>query len=536
MLTLTNTEITSIEASQMAYAAITTDGEVISWGDVNYGGNLDTSLGELSNVRELYSGFAGFLALTANDEYLYWGDEIVGVQLSEVSQDIENPQKIIGNYAAFAALNNDGSVVVWGDPTQGGAIYGDTLDAMTSGVIDLASTGVSFAALKSDGSVHAWGSEYFGGLLPEDINENIVQLIGNEGDFTALSAEGSVTSWGFSYGWGGSNTNISVPSSSNFTKVFATSRAFAGIEEDGSVSAWGSVEHGGDASSVSDQLLDIVDISASRYTFVAQNSDGELIAWGASDSAASSIPEIAKNNVVKVVAAQDAFAALKTDGSVVTWGDPENGGDSSSVQELISSGVEDIYSNALSFIALKNDGTLVTWGEPTAGADFDVVSSLVYVPQKFAPVILIAEDTPTGLALEFVGSSSSSKTATADNGTFDYSNLGTFSHVVLESSTYNADIAISDVISSLKHIVGLETLDGAALHAADVDNDDTVAIADVISQLKHIVGLETLNTFDLVDTEGARVTEITEATTELQLVLNGDVDLSTNLISEYAIA
>ena len=147
--------------------------------------------------------------------------------------------------------------------------------------------------------------------------------------------------------------------------------------------------------------------------------------------------------------------------------------------------------------------------------------------------LIIAEDIPTGLALEFVGSSASSKTATADNGIFDYLNLGTFSHVVLESSTYSADIAISDVISSLKHIVGLETLDGAALHAADVDNDDTVAIADIISQLKHIVGLETLNTFDLVDTTGARVTEITEATTELQLVLNGDVDLSTTLTADY---
>jgi alpha-glucoside transport system substrate-binding protein len=147
--------------------------------------------------------------------------------------------------------------------------------------------------------------------------------------------------------------------------------------------------------------------------------------------------------------------------------------------------------------------------------------------------ISIGEDTPTGLALEFVGSSASSNTASATNGALDRSDLGTFSHVMLDSSTYSADIAISDVISSLKHIVGLETLDGAALHAADVDNDDTVAIADVISQLKHIVGLETLNTFDLVDTAGTRVTELTEATTDLQLVLNGDVDLSTALNSEY---
>ena len=168
--------------------------------------------------------------------------------------------------------------------------------------------------------------------------------------------------------------------------------------------------------------------------------------------------------------------------------------------------------------------------------------------------ISIGEDTPTGLALQFkqaqiepitqsndgedvvvVATETESRGQSVNNGALDVSDLTSFNfdHVKLESSTYSADIAISDVISSLKHIVGLETLDGAALHAADVDNDDTLAIADVISQLKHIVGLETLDTFDLVDTAGARVTEITEETTDLQLVLNGDVDMSTALNSEY---
>ncbi len=147
--------------------------------------------------------------------------------------------------------------------------------------------------------------------------------------------------------------------------------------------------------------------------------------------------------------------------------------------------------------------------------------------------ISIADLAPTGLALEFVALNTSSKIANAVNGTFDFSNLDTFSHIVLESSAYIPDISISDVVSSLKHIVGLSTLEGAALHAADVDNDDTVAIADVISQLKHIVGLETLNTFDLVDPTGRRLTEITESRTDVKMVLNGDVDLSTALNSEY---
>ena len=166
--------------------------------------------------------------------------------------------------------------------------------------------------------------------------------------------------------------------------------------------------------------------------------------------------------------------------------------------------------------------------DQTLGVDYDL-----YVLTDTSIDIHIGETSPNALVLQFVDFNFGRMTATLDNGTLEYSSLGAFSHVSLDSSDYEADIDISDVISSLKHIVGLDPLDGAALQAADVDNDGAVAIADVISQLKHIVGLETITAFDLVDTVGARVTKITEATSNLQLVLNGDVDLSTALNSLF---
>ena len=147
--------------------------------------------------------------------------------------------------------------------------------------------------------------------------------------------------------------------------------------------------------------------------------------------------------------------------------------------------------------------------------------------------ITLGSSAPTGVELSFVSSTAEDSVVTALNGQLDYSTVTTFTHVTLEEGSYTADIAISDVISSLKHIVGLETLTGAGLIAADVDNDGDVAIADVISQLKHIVGLETLNTFDAVDTGSNQITEITAQTSDIQLVLNGDVDLSTDLNQDY---
>ena len=133
----------------------------------------------------------------------------------------------------------------------------------------------------------------------------------------------------------------------------------------------------------------------------------------------------------------------------------------------------------------------------------------------------------------FVSKQGETTVKTIIDHALDYTGVSEFSHVTLHSDTYMADINISDVIVSLRHIVGLDTLNGAGLEAADVDNNGDISIGDVISQLRHIVGLETITRFDLLDDVGARITNMDNVDTDLQLILNGDVDLSTTLTSEH---
>jgi len=76
-------------------------------------------------------------------------------------------------------------------------------------------------------------------------------------------------------------------------------------------------------------------------------------------------------------------------------------------------------------------------------------------------------------------------------------------------------------------------------HAADVDNDGSVNISDAIDILRHIVDLEAIDTFDLIDTNGARVTKLDanasgEAPT-WTIVANGDVDLSGGFADAYVV-
>jgi hypothetical protein len=120
-----------------------------------------------------------------------------------------------------------------------------------------------------------------------------------------------------------------------------------------------------------------------------------------------------------------------------------------------------------------------------------------------------------------------------DGGEISIDNTVAFDAVKLAATdAYNFDINISDAIDVLRHIVDLEALTAntAGYHAADVDNDGTINISDAIDILRHVVELDTIDTFDIIDSAGAIVTQLdADATGEAPtwtLVANGNVDMS----------
>ena len=145
------------------------------------------------------------------------------------------------------------------------------------------------------------------------------------------------------------------------------------------------------------------------------------------------------------------------------------------------------------------------------------------------------EDLPN-VALNLIDASSNSTAITISSGSVTIGSDVTFSHVTLGSSTaysYTSGLSLSDVGASLRHFVGLNTLSGQSLQAADVDNDGSVSLSDVGSALRAYVGLSTINTFDLVDGSGTRITSLgpSTANTTLYLVENGDVSLDGAFVS-----
>ena len=84
-----------------------------------------------------------------------------------------------------------------------------------------------------------------------------------------------------------------------------------------------------------------------------------------------------------------------------------------------------------------------------------------------------SEDLPN-VALNLIDASSNSTAITISSGSASIGSDVTFSHVTLGSSTaysYTSGLSLSDVGASLRHVVGLNTLSGQSLQAADIDND-----------------------------------------------------------------
>lgn len=109
----------------------------------------------------------------------------------------------------------------------------------------------------------------------------------------------------------------------------------------------------------------------------------------------------------------------------------------------------------------------------------------------------------------------------------------TVGSVTLDPAMHTSDIDIGDVIASLRHIVGLQNLTGKFALAADVDNDSVIGIGDVIAQLRHLVGLDEINQFDVLDSQGSIVSGGLQSQYSVELILNGDVDLSTQLTPSF---
>ena len=89
---------------------------------------------------------SAFAAVTTNNKVVSWGNNAKGGDSTAVNAHLTNVSKIYTNTAAFAAIKTDGSVVTWGDVNAGGTSWdsdGLSVSATLSGSGNLTLGGAS---------------------------------------------------------------------------------------------------------------------------------------------------------------------------------------------------------------------------------------------------------------------------------------------------------------------------------------------------------------------------------------------------------
>jgi hypothetical protein len=328
MLGTSNKRSKNICANYFSIAVLHSDGSVSTYGDYGSGINSGSCSANVSsdlsnNVEKLVSTSTSFAALKTDGSVVTWGYPKSGGDSRKVSSHLMSGViQIFSTGAAFAALKNDGSVVTWGDPKSGGDSRKVSSHLM-SGVIQIFSTGAAFAALKNDGSVVTWGDPKSGGdssKVSSDLKSGVKQIFSSLRAFAALKDDESVIIWGDSTA-GGSSKDVNLRG--QVSQIVSTAVAFAALKNGGSVVVWGHPEHGGDSSAVASELdSGVLSICSTGGAFAALKKYGSVVTWGDALRGGDSreVASFLQSGVQRIFSTQTAFAALMDSGAIITWG------------------------------------------------------------------------------------------------------------------------------------------------------------------------------------------------------------------------
>ncbi|CAJ1347041.1 unnamed protein product [Effrenium voratum] len=192
-----------------AFALVTCEGTVVSWGDAARGGDCGAYLDELRDVEEVAATSSAFAARRGDGRVVTWGDPSFGGSSQAVQHQLTEVRQLCGTAGAFAALTAGGRVVTWGMAACGGDSR--RVQPRLVDVQQLFACGTAFAALLADGAVVAWGDARFGGnSAAVQSLRGVRSIAACDGAFAALCEDGSLSE-AFSGRWARARLHPGLP-------------------------------------------------------------------------------------------------------------------------------------------------------------------------------------------------------------------------------------------------------------------------------------------------------------------------------------
>jgi alpha-tubulin suppressor-like RCC1 family protein len=290
--------------------ALRSDGQVLSWGNNDYGQLGDgTTINQAIPVKvqakndivAVAAGYYHSLALKSDGTVLSWGFPNGGIPVV-----VNGASKTIAISAGFAhsmALQSDGTVLSWGYNFYGQVGDGTTVDQPNpvivvgaKNIVSIAAGGLHSLALKSDGTVLSWGYNGTGQLgdgtitdqnIPVTVakTDNVISIAAGTYHNLAIKSDGTLVSWGDN----GSLMPVPVGGASNIIAIAAGYTDYFALKSDGTMLSWGYNAFGQLGNGTQSWGLSpapvpgaskIVAISAGFYHSVALRSNGKMLSWG----------------------------------------------------------------------------------------------------------------------------------------------------------------------------------------------------------------------------------------------------------------
>lgn len=176
--------VTQVQATCFAFAALTEDGQVHSWGAGLMGGTPLEKAPTQKKVTSIQSTYSAFAALHDDGSVTAWGNPSEGGRMMNKADHAEGWPRVVAiqsTNSAFAALCEDGSVRTWGNPDEGGLMEIGHRDIthLLQGVQHLQRCDHSFGAVRKDGTLLLWGRMQQ--IVPMDTMEPVEKWRGEVG-------------------------------------------------------------------------------------------------------------------------------------------------------------------------------------------------------------------------------------------------------------------------------------------------------------------------------------------------------------------
>jgi len=118
-------DITQVVPNSEAFAALTSDGQVLTWGAKDCGG--ESTVKEMpAKATRVYSTQRAFAALTgitndgAGGAVIAWGDAVFGGDNSACAARLNGIIEVFSSYVSFVALSDGDEIISWGNADFGG--------------------------------------------------------------------------------------------------------------------------------------------------------------------------------------------------------------------------------------------------------------------------------------------------------------------------------------------------------------------------------------------------------------------------------